>query len=60
MPFKMFFVKQYTYVLGNLPSSYAGGRRYDHYFLRFSTIFGEKIGVILKNQSYDQFLHSLA
>jgi hypothetical protein len=26
----------------------------DHNFLRFSTIFGEKIGVFLKNQRYDQ------
>jgi hypothetical protein len=30
------------------------GRYYDHNFLRFSTIFGEKIGVFLKNQCYDQ------
>jgi hypothetical protein len=30
-----------------------GGRCYDHNFLRFSTIFGEKIGVFLKNQCYD-------
>jgi hypothetical protein len=30
------------------------GRCYDHSFLRFSTIFGEKIGVFLKNQCYDQ------
>jgi hypothetical protein len=30
------------------------GRCYDHNFLRFSTIFGEKIGVFLKNQCYDQ------
>jgi hypothetical protein len=29
------------------------GRCYDHNFLRFSTIFGEKIGVFLKNQCYD-------
>jgi hypothetical protein len=27
---------------------------YDHNFLRFLTIFGEKIGVFLKNQCYDQ------
>jgi hypothetical protein len=26
------------------------GRCYDHNFRRFSTIFGEKIGVFLKNQ----------
>jgi hypothetical protein len=31
------------------------GRCYDHNFLRFSPIFGEKIGVFLKNQCYDQF-----
>jgi hypothetical protein len=30
------------------------GRCYDHNFLRFSPIFGEKIGVFLKNQCYDQ------
>jgi hypothetical protein len=30
------------------------GRCYDHNFLRFSSIFGEKIGVFLKNQCYDQ------
>jgi hypothetical protein len=30
------------------------GRCYDHNFLRFLTIFGEKIGVFLKNQCYDQ------
>jgi hypothetical protein len=30
------------------------GRCYDHNFLRFSTIFSEKIGVFLKNQCYDQ------
>jgi hypothetical protein len=30
------------------------GRCYDHHFLRFSTAFGEKIGVFLKNQCYDQ------
>jgi hypothetical protein len=29
------------------------GRCYDHNFLRFLTIFGEKIGVFLKNQCYD-------
>jgi hypothetical protein len=32
----------------------AGVRCYDHNFLRFSTIFGKKIGVFLKNQCYDQ------
>jgi hypothetical protein len=36
------------------------GRCYDRNFLRFSTIFGEKIGVFLKNQCYDQFFHNLA
>jgi hypothetical protein len=30
------------------------GRWYDHNFLRFLTIFGEKIGVFLENQCYDQ------
>jgi hypothetical protein len=30
------------------------GRCYDHNFRRFLTIFGEKIGVFLKNQCYDQ------
>jgi hypothetical protein len=30
------------------------GRCYDHNFLRFLTIFGEKIGVFLKYQCYDQ------
>jgi hypothetical protein len=30
------------------------GRCYDHNFLRFLTIFGEKIGVFLKKQCYDQ------
>jgi hypothetical protein len=29
------------------------GRCYDHNFLRFLPIFGEKIGVFLKNQYYD-------
>jgi hypothetical protein len=29
------------------------GRCYDHNFLRFSTIFGEKIGVFPQNQCYD-------
>jgi hypothetical protein len=36
------------------------GRYYDHNFLRFSTILGEKIGVFLKNQCYDQFFQNLA
>jgi hypothetical protein len=30
------------------------GRCYDHNFLRFLPIFGENIGVFLKNQCYDQ------
>jgi hypothetical protein len=30
------------------------GRYYDHNFLRFSPIFGEKIGVFLKKQCNDQ------
>jgi hypothetical protein len=29
-------------------------RCYDHNFLLFLTIFGEKIGVFLKNQCYDR------
>jgi hypothetical protein len=36
------------------------GRCYDHNFLRFLTIFGEKIGVFLKNQCYYHKLHILA
>jgi hypothetical protein len=35
------------------------GRCYDHNFLRFLPIFGEKIGVFLKNQCYDPILHNL-
>jgi hypothetical protein len=30
------------------------GQCYDHNFLQFFPIFGEKIGVFLKNQCYDQ------
>jgi hypothetical protein len=29
------------------------GQCYDHNFLRFLPIFGEKFGVFLKNQCYD-------
>jgi hypothetical protein len=36
------------------------GRCYDHNFLRFSPIFGEKIGVFLKKQCSDQCFHNLA
>jgi hypothetical protein len=36
------------------------GRYYDHNFLRFSPIFGEKIGVFLKYQCYDQLFKNLA
>jgi hypothetical protein len=32
------------------------GRCYDHNFLRFFPIFGEKIGVFLKYQCYDQII----
>jgi hypothetical protein len=32
------------------------GRRYDHNFLRFLPIFGEKIGGFLKDQCYDQII----
>jgi hypothetical protein len=35
------------------------GRCYDHNFLRFSPIFGEKIGVFLENQCYDQFFFKI-
>jgi hypothetical protein len=38
----------------NLWFSTSWGQCYDHNFLRFSTIFGEKIGVFFKNQCYDQ------
>jgi hypothetical protein len=34
-------------------------RCYDHNFLRFLTIFGEKIGVFLENQCYDQFFFKI-
>jgi hypothetical protein len=36
-----------------MPTSVTGGRCYDHNFLLFFLIFGEKIGVFLKNQCYD-------
>jgi hypothetical protein len=36
------------------------GRCYDHNFPRISIIFGEKNGVFLKNQCYDQFFQNLA
>jgi hypothetical protein len=36
------------------------GRCYDHNFLRFLTIFGEKIGVFLKNNVMIQILQILA
>jgi hypothetical protein len=32
------------------------GRCYDHNFLRFSPIFGEKIGVFIKYQCFDQLI----
>jgi hypothetical protein len=35
-------------------SPWSWGRCYDHNFLQLLTIFGEKIGVFLKNQCYDQ------
>jgi hypothetical protein len=41
-------------------SNWSWGRCYDHNFLRFLPIFGEKIGVFLKKQCYDQFFHNLA
>jgi hypothetical protein len=33
------------------------GRCYDHNFLRFLQIIGEKIGIFLKNQGYGQFFY---
>jgi hypothetical protein len=36
------------------------GRCYDHNFLQFFPIFGEKFGVFLKYQCYDQFFQNLA
>jgi hypothetical protein len=39
---------------GSHPSPETWGRCYDHNFLRFSTIFGEKIALFLKNQCYDE------
>jgi hypothetical protein len=33
--------------------SFPSGRCYDHNLLRFSTTFGEKNGIFLKNQCYD-------
>jgi hypothetical protein len=44
--------KQYPKIATLLP---IWGQCYDHNFRQFSTIFGEKIGVFLKNQCYDQF-----
>jgi hypothetical protein len=43
-------------LIKNLKSVTTRGRCYDHNFLRFSPIFGEKIGVFLKNQCYDRNL----
>jgi hypothetical protein len=37
----------------NLKPKDPWGRCYDHNFQRFLPIFGEKIGVFLKNQCYD-------
>jgi hypothetical protein len=37
-----------------LPNIFLWAQCYDHNFLRFSTIFCEKIGVFLKKQCYDQ------
>jgi hypothetical protein len=36
----------------HIPESW--GRCYDHNFLRFFPIFGQKIAVLFKNQCYDQ------
>jgi hypothetical protein len=38
----------------NLTHGATWGRCYDHNFLRFLTIFGEKIGVFSKIQCYDK------
>jgi hypothetical protein len=50
----------YCVMLGNtqLGSVLIRDRCYDHNFLRFLTIFCEKIGVFLKKQCYDQFFIS--
>jgi hypothetical protein len=42
-----------------LTSKETWGRCYDHNFLRFLTIFGEKIGVFLKYQCYDQLFFKI-
>jgi hypothetical protein len=36
-------------------ASSSWGRCYDHNFLRFSPIYGDKIGEFLKKQCYDHF-----
>jgi hypothetical protein len=43
-----------------LISSATRGRCYDHNFLRFSTFFGEKIGVFLKKNVMIKILRDLA
>jgi hypothetical protein len=52
---------KYTKWPQNIPNSFlfnARGRCYDHLFLRFLPIFGEKNGVFLKIQCYILFLKS--
>jgi hypothetical protein len=41
------------------PASVTRGRCYDHNFLRFFLIFGDKIGVFLKYQCYDQLFFKI-
>jgi hypothetical protein len=41
-------------------NSEPGGRCFDHNFLQFLPIFGEKNGVFLKNQCYDQIFENWA
>jgi hypothetical protein len=35
-------------------------RRYDHNFMRFSSISGEKIGAFLRNQCYDPIFATIS
>jgi hypothetical protein len=44
----------------SLATQHSWDRCYDHNFLRFSTIFGEKIGVLSKTNVMIKFLHNLA
>jgi hypothetical protein len=49
------YYRQFWRISDDFPPKAIWGRCYDHNFLRFSTIYGEKIGVFLKYQCYDQF-----